>query len=127
MSLSTTIYQNGNKSDVSDVIMALLHDNISSFISNYEKSYPPVSVILGIWLTGEIILRIWGLPLVLLYNVLTVSSLENICIVSSHFQGYSIFFLLYLSPTVHSSSTFSRLSESSLKEHNSQGQPRVEG
>lgn len=74
MSLSTTIYQNGNKSDVSDVIMALLHDNISSFISNYEKSYPPVNVILGIWLTGEIILRIWGLPLVLLYNVLTVSS-----------------------------------------------------
>lgn len=83
MSLGTIIFsQNGNKPDISDVIMALLYHNLSAFISNYSKSYAHVNVISGIWLTEEIVLRVLGFPLVPLLNVLIVSSLENICRVS---------------------------------------------
>lgn len=107
------------------MLLRLLHHNLSAFISNYSKSYTHVHVISGIWLTEEIILRVWGLPLVPLLNVLIVSSLENICVVSDCLQGRSISFPCYLSPTVRSSTKIPRLSVSPSFRHNSQEQHRA--
>lgn len=79
MSLGTIIfYQNGNKFDVFNVITDILHHNLLSFISNYSKSYTQVNVILGTWVTEAMMLRVWGLPLVPLLNVLIAGSLEDI-------------------------------------------------